>query len=52
LAIPARQAAPLTATVELVRARPEDRIYVAGIGVWINRRWALKKNKKKQEKQL
>jgi len=29
------RAAPLAATVERVRARPEHRIYVAGIGVYI-----------------
>jgi len=40
LAIQTAQAAPapLAATVELVRARPEHRIYIAGIGVSTNHR--------------
>jgi len=38
LAIQTAQAAPLAATVELVRARPEHRLYIAGIRFWTNHR--------------
>jgi len=35
------QAAPLAATVEILKARPEHRIDITGIGVWINHRWPI-----------